>query len=56
MQHRHAVEDAVLNKENLEFELQSLAQALQRQQLLVGDYQRQVDSLNVRSPVDGPAR
>lgn len=53
MQHRHAVEDAVLNKENLEFELQSLAQALQRQQLLVGDYQRQVDSLNVRSPVDG---
>lgn len=53
VQHRHAVEDAVLNKENLEFELQSLAQALQRQQLLVGDYQRQVDSLNVRSPVDG---
>jgi HlyD family secretion protein len=53
VQLRHAVDDAKLNKENLEFEVQSLAQALNRQQLLVADYQRQVDSLSIRSPVDG---
>lgn len=53
VQHRHAVEDARLNKENLDFELKSLAQQLGRQRLLMEDYQRQVDSLQVRSPVDG---
>ncbi len=53
VQLRHATDDAKLNKENLEFEVQSLAQALNRQQLLVADYQRQVDSLSIRSPVDG---
>lgn len=53
VQHRHAVEDARLNKENLDFELKSLAQQLKRQRLLMEDYQRQVDSLQVRSPVDG---
>ncbi|WP_337840828.1 HlyD family efflux transporter periplasmic adaptor subunit [Rheinheimera sp.] len=53
VQHRHAVEDARLNVENLDFELKSLAQQLDRQRLLVEDYQRQVDALNVRSPVNG---
>ncbi|WP_419570606.1 efflux RND transporter periplasmic adaptor subunit [Rheinheimera sp.] len=53
VQHRHAVEDARLNVENLDFELKSLAQQLDRQRLLVDDYQRQVDALNVRSPVSG---
>ena len=53
VQHRHAVEDARLNVENLDFELKSLAQQLDRQRLLVDDYQRQVDALNVRSPVNG---
>ncbi len=53
VQHKHAVDDAKLNKENLDFEVQSLAQQMERQRLLVDDLQRQVDSLNVRSPVDG---
>lgn len=53
VQHRHAAADASLNKENLAFELQSLGQQLERQRLLVSDLQRQVDALQVRSPVDG---
>ncbi len=53
VQHQHAVEDARLNKENLDFEIQSLAQQLDRQRLLVEDFQRQVDGLQVRSPVNG---
>lgn len=53
VQHRHALEDAKLNKENLDFEVQALAQALDRQRLLVADFQRQVDSLTMRSPVNG---
>jgi len=53
VQHHHAVEDAQLNKESLDFELKSLAQQLERQRLVVDDFQRQVDGLNVRSPVDG---
>lgn len=53
VQHRHALDDATLNKENLEFEVQALAQALERQRLLVADFQRQVDSLTMRSPVNG---
>lgn len=53
LQHQHAVEDARLNKENLDFEVQSLAQQLDRQRLLVEDFQRQVTGLQVRSPVNG---
>ncbi|MDF3126804.1 HlyD family efflux transporter periplasmic adaptor subunit [Rheinheimera sp. 1928-s] len=53
LQHQHAVEDARLNKENLDFEVQSLAQQLDRQRLLVEDFQRQVNGLQVLSPVDG---
>lgn len=53
LQHQHAVEDARLNKENLDFEVRSLAQQLDRQRLLVEDFQRQVDGLQVRSPVNG---
>ena len=53
LQHQHAVEDARLNKENLDFEVQSLAQQLDRQRLLVEDFQRQVNGLQVRSPVNG---
>jgi HlyD family secretion protein len=33
--------------------VQALAQALERQRLLVADFQRQVDSLTMRSPVNG---
>lgn len=53
LQHAHAVKDAKLNKESLEFESTSLAQELERQQLLVANLQRQVSGLQVQSPVDG---
>lgn len=53
LQHQHAVKDAVLNKESLDFESTALEQELQRQTLLVADLSRQVDALQVQSPVDG---
>ena len=53
LQHQHAVKDAVLNKESLDFESTALQQELQRQTLLVADLSRQVDALQVKSPVDG---
>jgi HlyD family secretion protein len=53
LQHKHAVKDAVLNKESLDFESTALQQELQRQTLLVADLSRQVDALQVKSPVDG---
>ncbi len=53
LQHVHAVKDAVLNKESLEFESTALTQELQRQTLLVADLSRQVAALQVQSPVDG---
>ncbi|MBU2280158.1 MAG: efflux RND transporter periplasmic adaptor subunit, partial [Gammaproteobacteria bacterium] len=53
LQHKHAVKDAVLNKESLDFESTALQQELQRQTLLVADLRRQVSALQVQSPVDG---
>jgi HlyD family secretion protein len=51
--HHHAVETAGLEKEGLEFELQTRRLQRDRQQLLVGDLQRRVGELRVQSPVDG---
>lgn len=51
--HQHAVEDASLDDERLAFELQTRELQLDRQALLVGDLQRQVAALEMRSPVDG---
>ncbi|MBU2277457.1 MAG: biotin/lipoyl-binding protein, partial [Gammaproteobacteria bacterium] len=53
LQHKHAVKDALLNKESLDFESTALQQELQRQTLLVADLRRQVSALQVQSPVDG---
>jgi HlyD family secretion protein len=53
LQHKHAVLDAGLNSESLDFDSQSLALDQQRQQLLVAELQRQVDSLTITSPVSG---
>ena len=50
---RHAESEAELNKESLEFELRTLELEVERQALLVADLDRQVASLEVRSPVDG---
>jgi HlyD family secretion protein len=51
--HHHAVESAGLEKEGLEFELQTRRLQRDRQQLLVQDLERRVGELEVKSPVDG---
>lgn len=49
----HAIADADLFDERLAFELKASELALERQQLLVDDLERQVDDLSIRSPVSG---
>ena len=49
----HAQSGLGLKDDSLKFELQSKQQALQRQQLLVKELERQVAELQLRSPVDG---
>jgi len=51
--HEHAVADAKLDDERLAFELKTRELQVERQALLVQDLLRQVDELNMRSPVDG---
>ena len=51
--YQHAVADADLFDERLAFELRASELAVERQQLLVADLQRQVDALAIRSPVNG---
>jgi HlyD family secretion protein len=51
--HHHAVETGGLEKEGLEFELQTRRLQRDRQQLVVADLERRVGELTVRSPVDG---
>jgi HlyD family secretion protein len=49
----HAKADADLFDERLEFELRASELAVQRQQLLVSELERQVEALAIRSPVNG---
>lgn len=51
--HQHAVSDAKLDDERLKFELQTRELQVEHQALLVEDLERQVDELNMRSPVNG---
>lgn len=51
--HAHAIADADLFDERLEFEIRAAELGLQQQQLLVADLQRQVDDLSIKSPVSG---
>ena len=51
--HHHAIETAGLEKEGLEFELQTRRLQRDRQKLLVEDLERRVGELEVKSPVDG---
>lgn len=53
LQFEHAVKDAKLNKESLEFESTALGMELERQSFLVANLQRQVSALQVQSPVNG---
>jgi HlyD family secretion protein len=51
--HEHAVADAKLDDERLVFELKTRELQVGRQDLLVQDLLRQVDELDMRSPVNG---
>jgi multidrug resistance efflux pump len=51
--HKHPVATAGLERESLEFELQTRRLQRDRQQLLVEDLERRVGELAVKSPVDG---
>jgi len=51
--HQHAVADADLFDERLAFELRASEVEVERQQLLVGDLERRIEALSIRSPVDG---
>lgn len=49
----HAVDDAALEIDAIEFELQTADHQLARQRLVVADLERRVQELRVLSPVDG---
>lgn len=53
LEHKHAVDDANLSKESLEFEVKTNQLQVDRQALLVADLTRKVEELTVRSPVNG---
>lgn len=53
VEHEHAVQDAQLESESLEFETTTRRLAVERQQLVVAELERRVDDLTVRSPVTG---
>ena len=51
--YKHAIADADLFDERLAFELRASEFEVARQELFVGNLQRQVDDLAIKSPVDG---
>ena len=53
VEHAHAVQDAQLEGEILEFEARTRELAVNRQELIVDELQRRVDDLSLRSPVNG---
>ena len=53
LQYEHAKQDAVLEKESLEFELKTRELDLDTQKLTIADIQRQIDELSIRAPVSG---
>ena len=53
VKHNHAVQDAQLEGESLEFETTTRQLAVNRQQLVADELKRRVDDLAIRSPVSG---
>ena len=53
VEHNHAVQDAQLEGESLEFETTTRQLAVDRQQLVADELKRRVDDLSIRSPVNG---
>jgi len=53
LMHKHSLMDRELDNERLEFELQTRQLSVEQQELLVKDLQRQVQELDIQSPVNG---
>ena len=53
LRHRHAVQDAGLQAERLDFELEATLLDIERQRLRVAELERRVGELEIRSPVTG---
>ena len=53
VEHNHAVQDAQLEGESLEFETTTRQLAVNRQQLVTDELKRRFDDLAIRSPVNG---
>ncbi|HKE43278.1 MAG TPA: HlyD family efflux transporter periplasmic adaptor subunit [Steroidobacteraceae bacterium] len=53
LDHEHAIQNAALEKESLEFELKTARLERDRQRLTVQELNRRVDQLTLHSPVDG---
>lgn len=53
LMHKHAVLDTQLDNERLEFELRTMQLSVDQQELLVDELKRQVEELQVLSPVNG---
>jgi HlyD family secretion protein len=53
VEHAHAVQDAQLEIESLEFETTTRQLAVDRQRLVVNELNRRVEQLSIRSPVTG---
>lgn len=53
LEHEHAIQNAGLDKESLEFEFKTRRLERDRQRLLVQEIGRRVEDLTLRSPVDG---
>ncbi len=51
--HKHSLLDKDLDNERLEFELQTRQLSVDQQELLVADLKRQVEELEIHSPVNG---
>ena len=51
--HEHAIQNAKLHEESLQFELKTMRVDIERQKLAVVELARRVDALTVRSPVKG---
>ena len=51
--YEHAIENAKLHEESLNFELKTMRVDIERQKLAVVELARRVDALTVRSPVKG---
>ncbi|MBB1270020.1 efflux RND transporter periplasmic adaptor subunit [Shewanella sp. SR44-3] len=51
--HKHALEEVALLKDTLSFELQNSALEVDRQALVVLEYERQIEALKIKAPVAG---